>query len=64
VLVTLILVWCAAANAADCREQQLSGNDITMSSCMVQAQQIAADQQANNLWLVNRRLSTMAVPSR
>lgn len=51
--VVLVLTWCTAAG--DCRDQRLA--DIPMASCMVQAEQIAADQQTKNLWLVNRRLA-------
>jgi hypothetical protein len=51
----LILTWCALAGPPDCREQVI--HDLPMTACMIQAQAIASEQQRQNLWLVNRRLS-------
>jgi len=52
---SLMLTWCLVANTHDCRVQTLHVDK--MWECMSGAQQVASEQQRQNLWLVDRRLA-------
>lgn len=41
-MVQLVLVFCMLASPAECREERPMMQDLTMTGCMVQGQQVAS----------------------